>query len=242
MILMISHKEKEKRIELKRIHTKNNQDPEALTSDIIREMLRECKIDPLDISREVVIEGMSNNVFKKVKKKPDFFIESLDPNSNNLLFEIEHLNKTLDRVGDGEGIESGNMIIEGDLNSTEKEIREDIKFLHRVDIDFLPFSLLTPFPGSITLKELEEKNLVITKDWSKYTILTPVIKTCKLSPEKLRKLLIYSYKELKYLNHPEKMILRVIKSRGIMFVLNPIRFLSLVISHLKMKVFHNKIN
>lgn len=96
----IFHKEKEKRIELKRIHTKNNQDPEALTSDIIREMLRECKINPLDISREVVIEGMSNNVFKKIKKKPDFFIESLDPNSNNLLFEIEHLNKALDKVGD----------------------------------------------------------------------------------------------------------------------------------------------
>lgn len=68
----IFHKEKEKRIELKRIHTKNNQEPEALTSDIIREMLRECKIDPLDISREIVIEGMSNNVFKRVKKKPDF--------------------------------------------------------------------------------------------------------------------------------------------------------------------------
>ena len=114
--------------------------------------------------------------------------------------------------------------------------------MHKVDIEFLPFSLLTPFPGSITLKELEEKNLVITKDWSKYTILTPVIKTCKLSPEKLRNLLIYSYKELKHLNHPGRMIHRVIKTRGILFVLNPIHFLSLVISHLKMKVFYKKIN
>ncbi len=139
-------------------------------------------------------------------------------------------------------IVSGNMIIGGDLNSTEKEIRENIKLLHKVDIEFLPFSLLTPFPGSITLKELEEKNLVITKDWSKYTILTPVIKTYKLSPEKLRKLLVYSYKELKYLNHPGRMILRVIKTRGIMFVLNPIRFLSLVISYLKMKLFYKKSN
>jgi len=91
-------------IELKRIHTKFNQDPEALTSDIIRELLRECKIDPLDIVREYVIEG-SNNVFKKAKKKPDFFIESADPEINGLLFEIEHLNKPLDRVGDKEGIE-----------------------------------------------------------------------------------------------------------------------------------------
>ncbi|MBA7541812.1 hypothetical protein ES705_34128 [subsurface metagenome] len=150
--------------------------------------------------------------------------------------------KALEILHNNNIIVSGNMIIGGDLNSTEKEIRDDIKFLSKVDIEFLPFSILTPFPGSITLKELEEKNLVITKDWSKYTILTPVIKTCKLSPEKLRNLLIYSYKELKYLNHPGRMILRVIKTRGIMFVLNPISFLSLVISHLKMKVFYKKIN
>ena len=106
----------------------------------------------------------------------------------------------------------------------------------------LPFSLLTPFPGSITLKELEEKNLIITKDWSKYYILTPVIKAYKLSPEKLRRLLTYSYEELKYLNKQGRMILRVIKTRGIMFVLNPIRFLSLVKSYLKMKLFYKKFN
>ncbi len=150
--------------------------------------------------------------------------------------------KALEILHNNNIIVSGNMIIGGDLNSTEKEIREDIKFLHKVDIEFIPFSLLTPFPGSITLKELEEKKLVITKDWSKYTILTPVIKTYKLSPEQLSKLLIYSYKELKYLNKPGRMILRVIKTRGAMFGLNPIRFLSLVLSYLKMKVFYKKIN
>ena len=94
----------DKGIDLKTAHTKFNQDPEALTSDIIRELLRECKIDPLDIARETVIEG-SNIVFKKVKKKPDFFIESGDPDVNGLLFEIEHLNKVLDKEGDREGIE-----------------------------------------------------------------------------------------------------------------------------------------
>ena len=150
--------------------------------------------------------------------------------------------KALEILHNNNIIVSGNMIIGGDLNRTEKEIREDIRFMHKIDIEFLPFSLLTPFPGTPILKELEEKNLLITKDWSKYTILNPVIKTYKLSPEKLRTLLGYSYKELKYLNHPGRMILRVIKTRGIMFVLNPIRFLSIVISYLKMRVFYRQIN
>jgi len=42
---------------------------------------------------------------KRLKKKPDFFIESKDPEVNGLLFEIEHLNKNLEKEGDGEGIE-----------------------------------------------------------------------------------------------------------------------------------------
>ena len=94
-----------KGIELKRIHTKYNQDPEALTADIIREMLRECKIKPLEISREIVIKGKSKSGFKEVIKKPDFLIESHDPNDNGFLFELEHLNKVLDKIGDKEGIE-----------------------------------------------------------------------------------------------------------------------------------------
>jgi len=66
------------RIELERSHIKSNQDPETLTADIIREMLRECKIDPLNISREISIEGRGNS-FERVRKKPDFYIESKNP-------------------------------------------------------------------------------------------------------------------------------------------------------------------
>ncbi len=92
-------------IDLKSVHLKQPQDPEPLTVDIIRDLLRECGIDPLDITREYIIEGMSKNVFKKVRKKPDFLIESKDADVNGLLFEIEHLNKKLDKENDGEGIE-----------------------------------------------------------------------------------------------------------------------------------------
>lgn len=103
------NKDKKKRISLKTEHTKSNQEPEALTSDIIKEMLRECGIAPLDISREFIISGKDKSVIKKIKKKPDFYIESEDEESNrHLLFEIESLNKNLMQEGDGEGVEQAN--------------------------------------------------------------------------------------------------------------------------------------
>lgn len=99
----------EKRISLKAEHTKNNQEPEALTSDIIKEMLRECGINPLDISREIIIKGKNKNLSKTIKRKPDFYIESENEDLNrHLLFEIEALNKNLQKEGDGEGIEQAN--------------------------------------------------------------------------------------------------------------------------------------
>ncbi len=99
----------DERIILKTKHTKNNQEPEALTSDIIKEMLRECGIDSLDINREIIISGKDKSLQKIIKKKPDFFIESSDEDLNrHLLFEIEALNKNLEKEGDGEGIEQAN--------------------------------------------------------------------------------------------------------------------------------------
>ncbi|KKM89378.1 hypothetical protein LCGC14_1249290 [marine sediment metagenome] len=107
----------EKRIELKSKHTISGGEPEQLTEDIIREMLRECEINPLEISRSIRIKGKDysklltkiENTKKKTLatkiRKPDFLLESSDPDTHNMLFEIEHLNKPLDKTGDGEGLE-----------------------------------------------------------------------------------------------------------------------------------------
>ena len=93
-----------KRKELITKHTVANIEPEPLTEDIIIAMFRECGIDPLDIKRQKVLNGV-NDIFERVRKKPDFYILNADPNKKGILFEIEHLNKGLEKKGDGEGIE-----------------------------------------------------------------------------------------------------------------------------------------
>lgn len=106
------NKDKANRIELITAHTKQGGEPEPLTEDIIKEMFRELEINPLEIARQIRIKGelflenLQEEQKKKVKiKKPDFQIRSLDPDIHDLLFEIEHLNKSLTTKGDGEGIE-----------------------------------------------------------------------------------------------------------------------------------------
>ena len=127
----------------------------------------------------------------------------------------------------------GNVIIGINLNSTEKELIREIDFMKKLDIDGLNFTILIPFPGTPILKELEKKNLVMTKDWSKYTFLNPVIKTYQLSPKKLQKILFYSFKRYVYLKKGVNSFLRLIKTRGLLYIFNPIRSISAIFVYLK---------
>jgi len=112
--------------------------------------------------------------------------------------------------------------------------------MKKIDLDALNFTTLIPFPGTPILKELEEKNLVITKDWSKYTFLNTVIKTYQLSQKKIQELLFYSYKKNNYLNNGIRFTSRLIKTRGLLFILNPIRNFSVFYSFVKMNIILRK--
>jgi len=155
-------------------------------------------------------------------------------------FTFKTVLKALKILHDKNIIVLGSMIIGINFNATEEEIRKEITFMKKVDIDKLTANILTPFPGTMMLKELEENNLIVSKDWSKYTLLNPVIKTYQLNPIKLQELLFYSFKEYNYLDNRIRLISRIIKTRGIIFILNPIRFFLLVSSVIKMKILLKK--
>jgi len=134
----------------------------------------------------------------------------------------------------------GNVIIGFDLNATEEDIRKNIKFLKKVEVDVITFTLLTPFPGTQIQKELEKNNLIVSKDWSKYTLIDPVIKTYQLSPKKLQELLFYCFKEHNYLRNWNGLALRIFRTRKISIILNPIRIFSLFNSFIKVRILIKK--
>jgi len=165
------------------------------------------------------IESINEETLKEVRKGFNF---------SKVLKALEILHKN-------NIIVIGNLIIGLDLNATEMDIKKEIQFMKHVDVDIISYCLLTPFPGSETLKDLEAKNLIITKDWSKYTVFDPVMKTFQLSPKILLDLLYYSFRELKILNNWRGIASRIVKTRGLIFVLNPIQLISLIKSFLKVR-------
>jgi len=129
----------------------------------------------------------------------------------------------------------GNLIIGLDLYETEEDLKKEIEYMKTIDIDIISYVLLTPFPGSDTLKEFEERGLVVTKDWSKYTVFEPVIRTYTLNQKQLLNVLYYSFRELKYIRKLKKFGQRVYRVRGLFFFLNPARILSMLKAYVQLR-------
>ncbi len=150
-------------------------------------------------------------------------------------FEFKKVTEALKILHANNLIVIGNLIIGIDLDETEEEIVKEIKFMKNVDVDVVSFVLLTPFPGSSIVEELQSQGLIVSKDWSKYTVFYPVIKTRQLSSKQLHNLLYFSFRELKYVNNLKGLANRVFKTRGWRFSFNPRRILTFINSGLKMR-------
>ena len=121
----------------------------------------------------------------------------------------------------------GNVIIGANLNDSVDDIFTTIKKTRELCLDLPSFTLLTPFPATKFYNEIKEKDLLLTEEYSKFNWLNPVIKTPNISPEILKKLLFLGFYSIGYYggNLRNKLYLynRTAKSRGIFYVINPLR-------------------
>lgn len=74
------------------------------------------------------------------------------------------------------GIKVLGSYILGYPGETPDEMNQTIKFSIKLNTDYAQYSILTPFPGTPIYYELDEKGLIMTKDWDLYTVLHPLIK------------------------------------------------------------------
>lgn len=134
----------------------------------------------------------------------------------------------------------GSMIIGFDMAATEEDIIKEINFMENVDVDILVLNVLTPYPGTPIFKELDDKNLIVTKDWEKYVPFKPVIRTPQVSSQKLNELMHYAFKKHAYHKRFLGFLARTIETRGFSFVLNPYRIISTIIALIKANISINK--
>ena len=100
------------------------------------------------------------------------------------------------------GVDVTGAFILGSPDETIQAMRETIDFAKRLDPRRAQFSLLTPYPGSKTYENV--KHRLLTKDWSMYSGLQPVIDMDHVTPKEMRRIQIAAYSSF-YLR-PRKMI------------------------------------
>ena len=71
---------------------------------------------------------------------------------------------------------------------TRKSIKQTIEFVKKLNPNYALYSIATPYPGTRFYNETFKKNLITIKDWSKYTLINPVLETIDCSSKELRKL------------------------------------------------------
>lgn len=79
-------------------------------------------------------------------------------------------------------------VVLGMPGDTKESIERTIKFVRELNPSYALFSLATPYPGTRFYQEAVQDNLIKVKDWSKYTLLSPVLETVDCSMDELKKM------------------------------------------------------
>ena len=79
-------------------------------------------------------------------------------------------------------------VVLGMPGDTKESIKRTVKFVKELNPSYAVFSLATPYPGTRFYQQTLEKNLIKVKDWSKYTLISPILETMECSLEELKKM------------------------------------------------------
>jgi len=124
-------------------------------------------------------------------------VESADQqvlNQVNKNTNINRIKKTFELTKDY-GMRTIASVVLGMPGDTKRSITSTIKFVKTLDPSYAVFSLATPYPGTDFYLKAASENLIKINDWSKYTLLSPVLETVDCSLDELKKLQKKAFKE-----------------------------------------------
>lgn len=122
-------------------------------------------------------------------------IESASQKSLNTIQKNETLNQIKKSVSilKKNGFMIWGTFIIGNLYESKKDVLKTVKFSDSLGVDVAQFTVLTPFPGTPLFYEAKKNNLLLGRPWSKYTTVSPTMKTYKLNRRNIYLLLAYAY-------------------------------------------------
>ncbi|MCD6362658.1 MAG: radical SAM protein [Synergistetes bacterium] len=96
-------------------------------------------------------------------------------------------------IAKAHGLEVIGSFIIGVPGETKEDILSTIRFAKKLGIDYAQFTLLTPYPGTPIYRYALENNLLLTKNWSLYGMLDPVMKVPGFTSKDLIKFIKRAY-------------------------------------------------
>ncbi len=76
---------------------------------------------------------------------------------------------------------------------TEQDINKTIDFSRKLNLDYAQYTIATPFPGTYLWSYALKHNLLLTRNWRKYTAVDVVMRSFYLSPKQIKRFLIKAY-------------------------------------------------
>jgi anaerobic magnesium-protoporphyrin IX monomethyl ester cyclase len=145
----------------------------------------------------------------------NFSNKSLDELKKQLSFhQITSAIKILHDLG---FLIQGNVILGASFSDTEADLERTIKISKLLEVDIPTFSLLTPFPGTELMLEVQEKQLLIKTDWRDFNWVTPTMRYPNLTSEQLIKYHLKAYEEVPFFSHGGRRIVRMLRARPLTF-------------------------
>jgi radical SAM superfamily enzyme YgiQ (UPF0313 family) len=150
-----------------------------------------CETHTKNLDKELV-----DIMFEAGLKAVKIGVESADASMlNNFNRQNDKLQHQEDIIAYCEkiGIAVTAFYILGLKDDTEKSIVRTIDYAKKLNTIGAQFTIATPYPGTKFYDDMEKEGLLLTKDYQKYDIHTPVFKHPSLSPETLLQLKNYAY-------------------------------------------------
>ncbi|MGQ9530984.1 MAG: B12-binding domain-containing radical SAM protein [Candidatus Bathycorpusculaceae bacterium] len=167
------------------------------------------------------VDTLSKSLVAKMKKAGCWILFlGIESGSQKILdaigkrISVEQAKKAVKIVKEA-GIQVLGSFIIGFMQDNAETIKKTIDFAKSLTLDYAEFSILTPYPGTPIFDYALRNNLLLTKDWSKYTATEPIIRINGIDEKQLKALFQKAY--ISFYFRP-KIILKWIKNKQFTFI------------------------
>ena len=142
------------------------------------------------------IETIDEQVLKNIKKKI---------NIEQIINAVKWTKK--------EKIECRLAFMVGNPGDTKENILNNIRFVNKLNPDYLIVNITTPYPGTEMFEWAKERDLILTYDWDDYDLSKPIMKLENLDENEIKDLYKLMFK--KFYFRPKFIFKRILKIRTI---------------------------